>query len=238
MQLFYFDLHDLSGLPKEQLQTIESVYEMWQEIYGPILAAADEELHPDAFFRARYLLCIVDSTTDAVKPIAFCLMNSIDLKIAQNAGRSYFRPVPTQRLTELILTNEKILTVEWVTVRPDFRVQFKKVQLADLVMGAAFRFLHQTDHTLAMGYSRTDVGADRIATSFGVRPFDEIQLHGIHCRMMIGRREWVGKHRFSVVETAIEKLWRSARNYTAIQFKTDLENQNVESAFENTRRAS
>lgn len=234
MQSFYFDLHDLSGLSKEHLQTIESVYEMWQEIYGPILAVANEELHPDAFFRARYLVCIMD----VGQPLAFCLMNTIDLKVGQNAGRSYFRPVPTQRLTELILANEKILTVEWVTVRPDSRVQFKKVQLADLVMGAAFRFLHQTDHTLAMGYSRTDVGADRIAASFGVRPFDEIQLHGIHCRLMIGRREWVGRHRFSVVETAIETMWRSARNYTAIQFKTDLENQKVESAFENARRAS
>jgi hypothetical protein len=234
MQLSYFDLHDLSGLSKESIRTLESVFEMWEEIYNPILTAANEVLNPDAFFRARYLLCI---STDN-QPVAFCLMNSIDLKMGPNAGRSYFRPVPAHRLSELVNESEKVLTVEWVTVRPESRVQFKKVQLADLVMGAAFRFLHQTDHTLAMGYSRTDVGADRIAASFGVRPFEEIQLHGIKCRVMIGRREWVSKHRFSIVESAIENLWSSAQNFTSVQFNLFSENQNTEKVFENTRRTS
>lgn len=234
MQLNYFDLHDLSILSNESLRTVESVYQMWQEVYSPILTAANEALHPDTFFRARYLLCLSDSD----QTIAFCLMNSIDLRVPQNAGRSYFNPVPSQRMAEFVSARDKVLTVEWVTVRPASRVLFKKVQLADLVMGAAFRFLHQTDHTLAMGYSRIDVGADRIAASFGVRAFDEIKLHGINCRLMIGRREWVGKHRFTVVESAIETLWCSANNFTSVPFKVNPENQSPENIFENTRRAS
>ncbi|MBN8542424.1 MAG: hypothetical protein J0L82_18685 [Deltaproteobacteria bacterium] len=234
MQLNYFDLQELDGLSSDSLRTIESVFDLWQEVYRPILAAANEELHPDAFFRARYLLCICDSD----QPLAFCLMNSIDLKLAHNAGRSYFGPVPASRMNEFLVSKDKILSVEWVTVRPASRVQFKKIQMADLVMGAAFRFLHQTDHTLAMGYSRTDVGADRIAALFGVRPFEETQLHGINCRLMIGRREWVGKHRFSVVESAIESLWRSAHNFTMIKFKMDADTQLMEAGFENTRRSA
>lgn len=244
MQLIYFDLHDLSNLSSEHLRTIETVYEMWEETYRPIVSAANEDLHPDSFFRARYLLCIYDSvSSESSQPVAFCLMNSIDLKIPQNAGRSYFRPVPYLRMKDFVSAGDKILTVEWVTVRPANRVQFKKVQLVDLVMGAAFRFMHRTNHTLAMGYSRIDVGADRVAASFGVRPFDDIQLHGISCRLMIGRREWVGKHRFAVVESAIETLWSSARNFTSIHFdsdkvKTESNRQSSENTFENTRNAS
>ncbi len=237
MQLFYFDLHNLAELNGQHLGKIDSVFKMWREVYTPILAASGESLHPDTFFRSRYVVCIseIDAKTEVAHTLGFCLLNTIDLKVAHNLGRSYFEPVPAQRMTELLDGREKILTVEWVTVRPESRVRFQKIQLADLIMGAAFRFLQQSDHTLAMGYSRTDVGADRIAASFGVRPFDELQLHGIPCRLMIGRREWVGRHRFSVVEAAVENLWQSAVNFTSTKFNTE---KSQEIDFENKRRVS
>lgn len=204
MQLTCINLQNLTSISKAHIRLLEAVIQLWRETYTPILAAAKEQLSMDDFFSAKAALVLHEGD----QPVGFCVLNSRPLGLSGVRDCRYFAPLPPKILEDLERTREALLSIEWVTVHPEHRAKLRKVQIADLVMGAAFRLFHQTSHTVVIGYSRTDVGADRIAMNFGVRGFEEISLHGINCRVMIGRKEWVGAHRFTVVESAIEGLWQ------------------------------
>ncbi len=116
-------------------------------------------------------------------------------------------------MREIKANGDRVFAVEWVTVHPDRRAKFSKVQLADLIMGVSTRFMLETESDFVMGFSRTDLGADRIAACLGIRPHGLVNFHGIECQVMIGRRQWVGAHRFAVVERAIEDLWNRREDH-------------------------
>lgn len=207
MQLTYMSLQNLAALSESDRQLLSNVVALWEETYRPILQQAGEVLSFDDFFGAKSIVVL----HEADFPIGFCLLNSRSLGLKGVEKCSYFRALPQHILLEIQSTNESLFSIEWVTVHPQHRAKFRKVQIADLIMGIGFRVFHLSQHSMAIGFSRTDVGADRIAMNFGGRGFAEIQLHGIPCRVMLGRREWIGSHRFSIVERAIENLWNSRR---------------------------
>ena len=223
MQLTCINLQNLTSLLAADFKLLEAVVHLWQDTYTPILAAAGETLEIDDFFAAKVALVLHDGS----EPIGFCLLNSRPLGLLGIRDCRYFTSLPTTTLKELEDCKDMLLSIEWVTVHPAHRAKMRKVQIADLVMGMAFRLFHLTSHTVAIGFSRTDVGADRIAMNFGVRGFDEITLHGIQCRVMIGRKEWVGAHRFAVVEKAIEEIW-GARRVVNAGFFSNVTNSNEE----------
>jgi hypothetical protein len=207
MQLTCINLQNLTSLSKFDFELLSAVIKLWQETYGEILQAAGESLQFDDFFFAKVAMVLHEGES----LLGFCLLNSRHLGLPGVRQSSYFKSLPEEILNELVDRREKMFSIEWVTVHPEHRAKFRKVQLADLLMGVSFRVFHESGHTTAIGFSRTDVGADRIAMNFGGRGFATIILHGIPCRVMLGRKEWIGAHKFGVVEKAIEEIWQARR---------------------------
>ncbi len=214
MQLTCINLQNLTALSSDDVRLLSNVIDLWKETYSAILKNAGEDFRADDFFAARAAMILHEGHT----PIGFCLLNSRHLGLPGTSDCSYFHALPLEVLEQLRKSQEKMFSIEWVTVHPEHRAKFRKVQIADLLMGVSFRVFHTTDHSMAIGFSRTDVGADRIAMNFGGRGFAEISLHGIPCRVMLGRKEWIGAHRFAVVEKAIEELWQTKRVVLAEMF--------------------
>lgn len=202
-------LIDLDRIRENDIGLVEECHSLWVETYKPILEAAGESLHSDGFFRSRVLMAVRQG--DVL--VGFCLARFFDLRVSSMAKASYFDPMPEVLLRGLSEQGDRVFAVEWVTVRPEQRAKFSKVQLADLIMGVSTRFMLETESDFVMGFSRTDLGADRIAACLGIRPHGIVNFHGIDCQVMIGRREWVGAHRFAVVERAIEDLWARRQDY-------------------------
>lgn len=210
---YQLTLIDLDRIQKTDTHLVEDCHKLWTETYSSILQSAGETIHSDGFFRSRILIAVRCGEQTA----GFCMARFFDLRVPSMAESSYFDPVPDPLMHDLCASGDRIFAVEWVTVRPEFRAKFSKVQLVDLIMGVSIRFMFETTSDAVMGFSRVDVGADRIASSFGIRPHGLVNFHGIDCQIMIGRREWLGAHRFAVVERAIEDLWgrRQDRYFTA-----------------------
>lgn len=204
---YQLTLIDLDDIQKNDTCLVEDCHTLWKQTYTPILHAAGEKIHSDGFFRSRVLMAVRREE----KVVGFSLARFFDLRVPSTSEASYFDPVPKPLMRNLMRNlsacGDRICAVEWVTVRPELRAKFSKIQLVDLVMGVAIRFMLKTKSDAVMGFSRVDVGADRIAASFGIRPQGLVNLHGIDCQIMIGRREWVGAHRFAAVERAIADLW-------------------------------
>lgn len=202
-------LIDLDKIRSDDADLVDRCHSLWMETYKPILETAGEVIHSDGFFRSRVLMAVQQED----RLIGFSLARFFDLRVGSMSQVSYFDPMPEGVLREIKNNGDRVFAVEWVTVHPEQRAKFSKVQLADLIMGVSTKFMLETESDFVMGFSRTDLGADRIAACLGIRPHGLVNFHGIECQVMIGRRAWVGPHRFAVVERAIQDLWNHREDH-------------------------
>lgn len=207
-----FEIIDMARLQNEQRPLIAQAYGMWRETYAPILKAAGESLMADHFYRAKIMNVI---HTDG-RIHSFSLNNVLDLALPGLPELGYFAEMPPTLLKSFVASETRLFTIEWVTVHPELRGKMTKIQQADLIMGLSIREMTHTHCDGAIGYSRIDLGADRIASRFGARPQEQITAHGIACNVMLARREWVTPHKYAVVQKAVDDLWNSKTNHTSL----------------------
>jgi hypothetical protein len=206
------EIVDFSNIRPAQVSLMNSVFSLWRETFTPILEGANEILRPETFFRAK--IASVIHTDGCIH--SFSLSNVLDLRINGADELGYFHEMPKGLLAEFKNRGTRLMTIEWVTVHPEMRHKLTKIQQSDLIMGCSIRALLHTECDGAIGYSRIDLGADRIASRFGARPQDKVMAHGIECNVMLARREWVTEHKFKVVQNAVDELWNGKLNTTSL----------------------
>jgi len=206
------ELIDLSSIRPEQVTLLNSAFGLWRETFEPILNKAQERLQVDTFFRSK--IASVIHTNGHLH--SFSLSNVLDLRINGTNELGYFHEMPKKLLSEYVNRGTRLLTIEWVTVHPEMRLKLTKIQQADLIMGCSLQALLHTDCDGAIGYSRIDLGADRIASRFGARPQELVQAHGVDCHVMLARKEWIIPHKFKVVQDAVNELWNKRLNTTSL----------------------
>lgn len=203
---------DLTNIKKTDVQTVNAAFEVWQQVYGPILQQAGETLTPESFWKCR-LLTVIESE-EMVE--GFMLHSIYDLSLKGLVDIGYFSPLSAAMKAELVDNEEVIFTCEWVTVHPTLRGRFSKVQIGDVVMGVGFRSFLDTPCTLAMGFSRTDMKADKMAESFGFENKGMIRRHDIECGIMMLRKENHKAHRYGKTQARIEELYHLRLNNNEI----------------------
>jgi hypothetical protein len=211
------ELIDFSNIRLEQVDLVNSAFGLWRETFDPILEKAGETLHTDGFFRAK--IASVIHTDGHIH--SFSLSNILDLRIDGVNELGYFHEMPKPLLGEFVNRGTRLMTIEWVTVHPEMRLKLTKIQQADLIMGCSIRALLSTECDGAIGYSRIDLGADRIASRFGAKAQATVMAHGIECNVMLARREWVTAHKFKVVQSSVDDLWTNKLNTTALISDTE-----------------
>ncbi|OFZ29708.1 MAG: hypothetical protein A2622_10830 [Bdellovibrionales bacterium RIFCSPHIGHO2_01_FULL_40_29] len=197
---------DLARLNPESLAIANRAYEMWHSRFVSILDEAGEKLTPDYFYRSKYISVLYDDT----KVIAMCLHNVLDLQAKGVSELSYLDPVNQILKAQLKKRSERILTVEWVAVHPDSVRQ----KCADIIMGLAFSFLSDSECTAAMGFSRTDYKADKVAEKFGTQKLDLIIRHGIECGVMLLKKENLKPHPDKSIQETIDDLYGERLDFT------------------------
>lgn len=206
-----FEIIDLSKIDKLNKALIENTYSVWKSVYEPILNEANEAILPDYFWKARMISVIHEKNT----PVAFALHGSIPIFMDDVENISYFFPLSDVLKHKLKKFSHQILTIEWVTVNPEHRGKFTKVQPVDLIMGLSFKLLENSHWEASMGFSRTDLKADKVAEKFGVRSQGEVTRHDIHCKLMYVEKEWLTPHPFKKVQLAIDDLWINRVDHTS-----------------------
>lgn len=208
-----YEIIFLADVPASKVSLVSNCYQVWKDVYTPILKEAGEVLSADFFYRSKMLSVIHDGNH---KPIAFSLLNNMHTEILGVIEQTYFEPAPSDFKALLIGEKEQVMTIEWVTVHPDERGKFTKIQPVDLVMGLTFRLAQFSPYTSVMGFSRVDMKADRIAGRYGPRPYGEVTRHNITCKVMFAKTSELVSHPLSQVQALIDELWNSKENHSPL----------------------
>ncbi|MFZ4404263.1 MAG: hypothetical protein ACOYOK_09200 [Pseudobdellovibrionaceae bacterium] len=203
------DLHQLNQFT---LPIVNQAFDLWKSVYSEILENAGEILVPDYFYKCKIISVIYEN--DIVQ--AFTLHNVYNLSANGVCDLSYFSPLNEFTKQKLKHEGHKVWTCEWVTVHPDFRGRFTKVQLGEVIMGLAFKLFAELDCTSAMGFSRKDIKADRMAEKFGFISIDTIVRHGIECGVMFLKKENLLPHPYEKTQIKIDSLYENKTIYSNI----------------------
>lgn len=192
----------LADAQNDEIKLVNATYRLWKETYGPILKDAGLALQPESFHRSQFLTVIHDQGA----PLSFSLSSFLNLTIDGTADMKYFDPMSACLKEKFTKENPRVMTIEWVTVHPKERERVSKIRQSDLIMGCSFRAFRDSAADVAMGFSRTDLGADRIAEQFGCVGQETTSLFGIECRVMMISKQMLKPHRFAVVQREIDSL--------------------------------
>lgn len=198
-----YSLLDLNYITNSNEPMISACYELWRDVYKPILEECGETIRPDLFYRAKLLSVI----HEGARPIAFCLHNNFAANLSGMTEHGYFEPTDLNTRSFLKVNKHQVFSVEWVTVHPAERGKFTKLQKADLIMGLAFKAAIASPYSCVMGFSRTDLKADKLAGKFGVQCLGMTTRHGIECGVMFLEIEKLTDHPTTNVAHAIQELW-------------------------------
>lgn len=201
-----FELIKLNKQEVESSELVKSCFALWLETYAPIVESAGKTLEPSSFFNNKILSVIHDQGL----VLSFACNNMRDLSDPEVRAMPYFA-----RLSDTLmgrLKDLKIFTVEWVTVNPEHRAKVSKVQQADLIMSLGIRSMAHSPCDAAIGFSRTDLKADRIAERSGGRAQEYVNIFNIECAVMLALKSWVTGHKYQVVQDVIDELWLNKIN--------------------------
>ena len=204
-------IFDLTVISKEHERVLSKVYDLWEEVYTPILKQSGETLRSDYFFRCRSAVALLDAFEN---PIAFILHNHFYFGINGCNVHSYFDISP-QAYKDLHRKEESIITTfEWVTIHPSFSRKKEEIRPAHVVMGLSMLAVQQSNSTGFMGYSRTDFKADKNAEIFGFRALEDLYRHNIHCKLMFASQADVKTHHNPAVVDVTNKIWLKTENFS------------------------
>jgi hypothetical protein len=207
----HLSLIDLGEVRPEEIDLVNSCYQLWREIYTPILQADNKQIDVESFYRPKMLSVI--HTGSQVH--SFSLHNILDLHLIGVDQLRYFLPMPQDVLERLRGEHARLFTIEWITVHPDQQKRFSKISQADLIMGLSIRAMAHSHCDAAVGFSRVDERADRIASKYGAQAQASTEMLGIACNVMLARREWFKAHPFATVESVLNELWKNKSNHTS-----------------------
>lgn len=206
-----FFVIDLANIDERSRPVVNRAFELWSKTYSEILSEASEELRSDYFFRSKLLLAICDSETIQ----ALCLCNVHDAATKGVLDQSYFDIVPSDIKEQFKRVGHTILSIEWVTVCPELRARFSRIQYADVMMGLAFETCQDTHCTSVLGFSRYDLKADKVAEKFGVRNLGTVRRHSIDCGVMFSEKETLTLHGYQKTRELIEYLYSTKTNFAS-----------------------
>lgn len=198
----------LASVADSDVELVSNVFDMWKTEYTPIVNGAGGELKAESFHRSQFLNVIHDNG----EPLSFSLSSFLNVKLRGMYELGYFASLSDELRVRFKVENPRIMTIEWVTVAPMERARISKIRQSDLIMGSSMRFFGASAADVAIGFSRTDLGADRIAAQFGCVPQGLTSVFGIDCQVMMVRQTDLRPHKFAVVQRAIDGLWMPGEN--------------------------
>lgn len=189
---------------------ISQCYDLWKSVYDPILSTAGEKIIPEMFYRAK-LISVIHEKNEV---LAFTLHNNLYLGLNGTSDLSYLSIVPKIVLNDFKNQKKSIMTIEWVTANPSIRGRFTKIQPGEVIVGLAMRLVKATPWDSVMGFSRTDLKADKTAAKFGAYSLGLTKRHNIECEIMYAEKENIKQHPFAKVESIINDCWNKKINHS------------------------
>ena len=176
-----FDVVSINKVDKSQVWLLDAAFKVWLEVYSERVTSSGSRLDHDRFL-ASEKLAIIHAESE-IK--AFSLMNTYNLTWEKQIERWYFSYAPMSVQASLIESKPTILSVEWLTANPAVRGRFTRFQPNEVLLSLMFRYMKDSGYAACMGYSRTDIQADKSAQRCGAKPFAVTDRYGDECMVMM-----------------------------------------------------
>lgn len=197
-----FETIDLRDLRLQRHPLVNQAFALWMETYLPILGGVGLKLKPSTFYSAQFLNVIHRDG----EVLSLALANVRDTGSRALEDVSYFSPMLPDRITKLRRDFSKVMSLEFITVHPRERARVAKIRQPELIVGCISNVFLRCGAEAAVGFSRIDLGADRLAAQFGFVPHEPTKMFGIECILMIAKRSEIRRHKHAVIQNAIDGL--------------------------------
>jgi hypothetical protein len=184
---------------------------IWTEFWSQLLGSlpSPTKLNPNEFSRQTYISLLL-TPQEAVAGMS--LHTIFNLESSADLSHSYFENNydPQFRNRLLGLNLKQIMTIEYLTVRQEFRKNKIGFSLATLLGGLAHRIQRETGVAGFVTSCRLDLKMDHLSKMFGGKPLSAPGLHyGIQTQNLLTLSENLVE--LPEVSMQINKLWHDRK---------------------------
>jgi hypothetical protein len=202
---------DLANIQTKSLSLVEETFALWKKVYTAELESRNLKLNEDHFWSAR-LLAVIQKDQQIV---AALLHNVYDLRSSVTTSHHYFHDVPAEQVTEFKTQDtDKIMTMEYLLVNPDFRAQKSSVRWGEVVIGLGLQIILHSPWDAMIGIARADKKVNQMASKMGCYESASLEKNKTPCKVMFMNIRDLKDHPDSTTRNWIERLWVSKRSYS------------------------
>lgn len=160
----------------------------------------------DDYLRQNIIACITHNNN----PIALHLYSVFHIQSLAAHSHSYFRQYPEEFFLKLSSNGvQTVMSMEYMTVHPDWRKSQTNIHIGSLLGGLAFEVAKFLQVDAAIAPARRDHKVHEIAYSFGAVPIlENIVNHNVPCDLIAGFPGSLHPHKDLTIQKLIEDLWK------------------------------
>jgi hypothetical protein len=191
------------------------VYEFWKDFWTGVLRdnRSPETLNCDAFQRP-----LITAILHNEKEIAALHMYSaFDLRQLSHRDHSYFRMSYPQEFVDNLRAqgHRSLLTMEFLTVSPNWRKSRLGFSLADVIMSLGIKIFQQLEMDCFVTLARGDVKVPQLLKRINFETHGEVlERHNTPCEAMMLPASRIVSHPDPVIADLVEHFWKSREDFS------------------------
>lgn len=200
--------------PPHKLQQHNELFQMWHGVWTDTFAklGLDPACLNDEFIRQDFIAALFHEG----KPIAAHLYSffSIDCLASRLHGylNGNYPEIFFQKLKNEGVRN--VMSMEYMTVHPDWRKSKSLVHLPIVTAGLAFEVMKHYGGDAAIAPARTDHKVHLLAPPYGGKSLiKNVINHNVPCDLLMCHRNNLKPHDDPVIQGLVETLWRHREAY-------------------------
>lgn len=199
----------------QQTELYNEVYQTWKNIWRDEFTkvGSPNAWHGDSFLRQD---CIPIITSEKGEPLAFFLLSFYSLNHLSTSDCSYLSIFPKEAIDELKKKSvEEFMTLEYLTVSPEWRKGRAGLPMAALIMAIALKVFEERQADAALGVARIDYGVNTLCMSMGAKSiYAEARRGNLICELISFFKGEVKPHKNPLVVEAVHSLWKDRLDLT------------------------
>lgn len=183
-------------------------YVFWKNFWINVLEMnnSNESLNLDSFYRP-YITTLLHNEDEIA---GMHMYSAFDLRQISHKEHSYFQlSYPNEFLTSLYESGvESLLTMEFLTVSPNWRKSLIGFSLAEVIMSLGIKIFQSLDIDCFITLARADVKVPDLLRKINFTRYGEmLQRHNTPCEAMLLNRKDVISHPDARIDNLVNKFW-------------------------------
>lgn len=191
----------------QSIELINLIYESWLKVWSRVFTEGERKFTPnvDDFLRQDYIVGLFYQS----QLVGFHFYSLFDLNKKMSELHSYFSGIDPESFERLRVENKnQIMSMEYLTVMPEFRKGVFSVPWAEVIISLGQKFLDSLGGDLCFGTARKDIRVDNMGVKLG---FQSLQLpiskYSYPCEVMICNRQSRLEHPNDEIADLINFIW-------------------------------